>query len=296
LENLTRKYKRLRHFIQEKGKDGVVIAFSGGVDSSTLAAVCYNVLGDLAIAVTARSPTYPPEEIEEAKEIAREIGIKHYIVETNELSDEKFVQNPENRCYYCKKELLNALQNLAKKLGFKAVFEGTNFSDLSGHRPGFSAVKEMKNVFSPWAENEFTKEEIRMLAQKLGLSIYDKPALACLASRIPYGERITKERLSRVGKAEQIIRKIAGVRQLRVRDHQGLARIEVGKDERELLFNIETMDKIADELKRLGFKFVTLDLEGYRTGSMLATIKDERRNTEKSSCGEPHEAFSQRCR
>jgi uncharacterized protein len=275
MENLSRKYEGLKHFIQEKGKNGVVIAFSGGVDSSTLAAVCYNVLGDQAIAVTAKSPTYPPEEIEEAKEIAKEIGIKHYIIETNELSNENFVKNPENRCYYCKRELLNTLQNFAQKLGFKAVFEGTNFSDLTGHRPGFNAVKEMKNVFSPWVENEFTKEEIRTLAQKLGLSVHDKPALACLASRIPFGEQITEERLNRIGKAEQIIRKISGVRQLRVRDHQGLARIEVGKNERQLLFKVEIIDRIADELKQLGFKFVTLDLEGYRTGSMLATITDK---------------------
>jgi uncharacterized protein len=272
MKDLYDKYEKLRHFIREKGKDGVVIALSGGVDSSTLAAVCYDVLGEQAVAVTARSPTYPSEEIEEAMKITKEIGIKHFIIETNELLNENFVKNPENRCYYCKRELLDTLQNFAQKLGFKTVFEGTNLSDLSGHRPGFNAVKEREDVFSPWAENGFTKEEIRTLAQQLGLSIHDKPALACLASRIPFGERITEERLSRVGKAEQIIKKISGVRQLRVRDHQGLARIEVGRDERKLLLNVEIMDKIAEELRRLGFRFVTLDLEGYRTGSMLATI------------------------
>ncbi|MFQ6086808.1 MAG: ATP-dependent sacrificial sulfur transferase LarE [Candidatus Bathyarchaeia archaeon] len=277
MEDLSEKYERLRQFIQEKGKEGVVIALSGGVDSSTLAAVCYDVLGEQAVAVTAKSPTYPSEEMEEAEKITREIGIKHYIIETNELLNKDFARNPENRCYYCKKELLDTLQNFAQKLGFKTVFEGTNFSDLSGHRPGFDAVKEKENVFSPWAENGFTKEEIRTLAQKLGLSIHDKPALACLASRIPFGEKITEKRLNRVGKAERIIKKISGVRQLRVRDHQGLARIEVGRDERKLIFNAKTMDKIAEELKQLGFKFITLDLEGYRTGSMLATItnKDE---------------------
>jgi len=275
MQDLNPKYERLKRFIQEKGKHGAVIALSGGVDSSTLAAVCYNVLGEQAVAVTAKSPTYPPEEMEEAKRIAKEIGIKHYVIETNELRNENFVRNPENRCYYCKKELLDTLQNFAQGLGFKTVFEGTNLSDLGGHRPGFNAVKEMENVFSPWAENGFTKEEIRTIAQKLGLSVYDKPALACLASRIPFGEQITEERLSRVGRAEQIVKKISGVRQLRVRDHQGLARIEVGRDERKLLFNHEIMDKIAEELKRLGFKFVTLDLEGYRTGSMLATLKGE---------------------
>ena len=273
MERLDEKYEKLRRFIEEKGKDGVVIAFSGGVDSSTLAAICYDVLKEKVVAVTAKSPTYPSEEMEEAERIAGEIGIRHYIIETNELSNENFVKNPENRCYYCKKELLECLQDLVQRLGFKAIFEGTNFSDLSGHRPGFKAIKEKENVFSPWAETGFTKEEIRALAQKFGLSIHDKPALACLASRIPFGEKITEEKLSRVGRAEQLIKKISGVRQLRVRDHNGLARIEVGRDERSLLFNVGIMDKIAEELKQMGFKFVTLDLEGYRTGSMLVAME-----------------------
>jgi uncharacterized protein len=273
MRELDEKYEKLRRFIKEKGRDGVVIALSGGVDSSTLAAVCHHVLGERAVAVTAKSPTYPPEEMDEAKRITKEMGIKHFIVETDELSNEDFVRNPENRCYFCKKELLECLQDFAQKVGFKAVFEGTNLSDLGGHRPGFKAVQEMKNVFSPWAETGFTKEEIRALARKFGLAIHDKPALACLASRIPFGEQITEERLKRVGEAERIVRKISGVRQLRVRDHNGLARIEVGKDERVLLFKVGIIDKIAEELKRLGFKFVTLDLEGYRTGSMLAAIE-----------------------
>jgi len=273
VKGLDEKYEKLRRFIEEKGRNGAVIAFSGGVDSSTLATVCHNVLGERAVAATAKSPTYPSEEMEEAEIIAKEIGIKHYVVETNELSNENFIRNPENRCYYCKKELLECLQDLAQGLGFKAIFEGTNFSDLSGHRPGFKALKERENVFSPWVENEFTKEEIRALARKLGLSVYHKPALACLASRIPFGEQITEERLSRVGRAEQLVKKISGVLQLRVRDHNGLARIEVGRDERSRFFNDEILDKIAEELKQMGFKFVTMDLEGYRTGSMLATIK-----------------------
>jgi uncharacterized protein len=273
MEGLDEKYEKLKRFIWEKGKDGVVIAFSGGVDSSTLAAVCHEVLGEKAVVVTAKSPTYPSTEINEAQKTAEEIGIKHYTIETSELSNENFVKNPETRCYYCKKELLSCLQNFAQKLGFKAVFEGTNFSDLSGHRPGFEAVKEMGNVFSPWAETGFTKGEIRALSKKLGLSVHDKPALACLASRIPFGEQITEARLSRVERAERIVKEITGVRQLRVRDHGGLARIEVGRAERALFFDVEVIDRIVEELKRLGFKFVTMDLEGYRTGSMLATAK-----------------------
>ena len=273
--SLDEKYGSLRRFIMDKGREGVIVAFSGGVDSSTLAYVCHEILGDKAVAITAVSPTYPPGEVEDAKRIAKEIGIRHMLIETNELSNENFAKNPENRCYYCKGELLDSLQKVADKLGFRAIFEGTNLSDLSGHRPGFKAVLERENVYSPWVENGFTKDEIRALAKRLGLPIHDKPPLACLASRIPFGERITAERLNRIGKAEEIIKRICGVRQLRVRDHNGLARIEVGKDEMELLFDNRIINQITTELKRLGFKYVTLDLEGYRTGSMLLTLNRE---------------------
>lgn len=270
--NLNQKYEKLRNFIIEKGRDGVVIAFSGGVDSSTLAAICHEILGEKAVAITAVSPVYPQEEVEEAKRVAEEIGIKHILLETNELLNEDFVRNPENRCYHCKKELLKSLKDVTEKLGFKAIFEGTNYSDLEGHRPGFKAIKEMENVYSPWAENGFTKEEIRTIARRIGLSVSDKPPLACLASRIPFGEKITPEKLNRIEKAEYIIREIAKVRQIRVRDHNGLARVEVGGDERQNFFNTRIMDVIAEELKKLGFKYVTLDLEGYRSGSMLLTL------------------------
>ena len=273
MKSLSEKYEELKRYIQEKGKGGVVIAFSGGVDSSTLAAVSHSVLGEKVVAVTAESPTYTPEELDEAKNVAKEIGIKLYVVETDELSNEDFSKNPENRCYYCKKELLKRLKKVANELGFKAVFEGTNFSDLTGHRPGFKVVKEMENVYSPWVDTRFTKEEIRAIARKIGLSVQNKPPLACLASRIPYNERITAEKLERIGKAEQIVKKITGVQQLRVRDHNGLARIEVGRDERKLFCNVEILDRILADLKRIGFKYVTLDLEGYRTGSMLLTLE-----------------------
>ncbi|HEX9862609.1 MAG TPA: ATP-dependent sacrificial sulfur transferase LarE [Candidatus Bathyarchaeia archaeon] len=275
MKNLDAKYEALKRFIEEKGKNGVVIAFSGGADSTTLAAVSHSVLRDRAVAVTAQSPTYTPEELEEAKKAAKEIGIRLIVVETDELSDENFSRNPENRCYYCKKALLMRLRQVADELGFKAVFEGTNFSDLTDHRPGFKAVKETENVYSPWVEAKFTKEEIRAVAKKMGLSVQNKPPLACLASRIPYYERITAEKLNRIDKAEQIIRKITGAKQLRVRDHNRLARIEVGRDERSLLCNVEVLDKIATALKRLGFRYVTIDAEGYRTGSMLLTIDTE---------------------
>ena len=275
MSSLDEKYESLRHFIMDKGKEGVIVAFSGGVDSSTLAYVCHKILRDKAVAVTSVSPTYPAGEVEDAKKVAKEIGIRHILIETNELSNENFIKNSENRCYYCKSELLNSLQKVADKLGFKTIFEGTNFSDLSGHRPGFRAVLERDNVYSPWVENGFTKEDIRLLAKRFGLSIHDKPPLACLASRIPFGERITAKRLNRIGRAEEIIKRICGVRQLRVRDHNGLARIEVGKDEMKLLLDIKLINQITTKLKSLGFKYVTLDLEGYRTGSMLLTLNEE---------------------
>ena len=275
MKNTDAKYEALKRFIENKGKNGAVIAFSGGVDSTTLVAVSHSILRDKAVAVTAQSPTYTPEELKEAKKAAKEIGIRLIVVETDELSDENFSENPENRCYYCKKALLMRLRQVAEELGAKAVFEGTNFSDLTDHRPGFRAVKETENVYSPWVEAKFTKKEIRAVAKKMGLSVHDKPPLACLASRIPYHERITAEKLRRIGKAEQIIRETTSAQQLRVRDHNGLARIEVGKDERSLLCNVEVLDKIAVALKRLGFKYVTIDVEGYRTGSLLLTIDSQ---------------------
>lgn len=275
MKALEEKHTRLKRFIKEKGKDGVIIAFSGGVDSSTLAAVCLDVLGDKVVAVTAMSPTYPRGELEDAKRMAEEIGIRHIMVKTDELADERFVCNPENRCYYCKTELFNSLRALGRKLGLKVIFEGTNFSDLGGHRPGFQAIEEGEDVFSPWVETGFTKEEIRQLAQQLGLSVHDKPSFACLSSRIPFGEQITAERLDRIEKAERVIREIINARQLRVRDHSGIARIEVGREERSLLFREGIFDQITTELKQLGFKYVTLDLEGYRTGSMTATIPSD---------------------
>ena len=276
MKALDKKVEALTHFIKDKGKNGVVIAFSGGVDSATLASISKNILKEKIVAVTAESPTYTPEEIEEAKKTAKEIGIKLIIVNTNELTDENFTKNPENRCYYCKKALLDRLQEVADDLGFESIFEGTNFSDLSEHRPGFRAVQETENVYSPWVEARFTKDEVRAVAKEQGLSVQNKPALACLASRIPFYARVTAKKLNRIGKAEHLIKKIAGVRQLRVRDHNGLARIEVGKDERMILHNVELLDKVAAELKKLGFNYVTIDIEGYRTGSMLRGIDNKK--------------------
>jgi uncharacterized protein len=275
MEALNRKLDELRQFIADKGKNGVVIAFSGGVDSATLAAICRQVLGDKAVAVIAQSPTYPVDELRDAKKLARQLDLKLYTMLTQELENEDFIKNPENRCYFCKKELLQKLVAFAKDHNLSAVFEGTNFSDLSDHRPGFRAVQEVEGVYSPWVVCKFSKEEIRQVAKNLGLNIYDKPSLACLASRIPYNEAITAEKLQRIERAEAVIKEIISVKQLRVRDHNGLARIEVGRDERSLFFNGDVIDIIAAKLKRLGFKYVTFDLEGYQSGSMLKTIENK---------------------
>jgi pyridinium-3,5-biscarboxylic acid mononucleotide sulfurtransferase len=273
MDALNRKLKELKRFIAEKGKNGVVIAFSGGVDSSTLAAISHEVLGEKAVAVIARSPTYTSEELREAKKIAANIGIKLEVVETRELENPDFSKNPENRCYYCKKELLQTLTKYAQNHGFKAVFEGTNYSDLNDHRPGFQAVQETHDVYSPWKNNGFNKDEIRQVAKQMELSVHDKPALACLASRVSFNEKITSEKLRRIEKAEHTIKTMVDVKQIRVRDHNGLARIEVGRAERALFCNMDVLDRVADDLKKLGFKYVTFDLEGYQSGSMLKTLE-----------------------
>ncbi len=273
MEDLNVKLQKLKQFIHEKGKDGAVIAFSGGVDSSTLAAVTRQVLGEKAAAVIATSPTYTSEELKDAKKVAEDIGIRLYVVETNELENPDFSRNPENRCYFCKKELLQRLTAFAHELGFRAVFEGTNFSDLKDHRPGFKAVQEVKDVYSPWMINGFTKDEIRRVAKQMGLSVHDKPALACLASRIPFNQQITAEKLIRIEKAEDLVKALTGVKQVRVRDHDGLARIEVARSERALFCSVDVLDRVAEALKGLGFKYVTFDLEGYRSGSMLKTLE-----------------------
>jgi uncharacterized protein len=268
----SEKFEQFKNYISNVGQEGVVVAFSGGVDSSTLAAICRMVLGERAVAVIAQSPVHTIEELLNAKKVAAEIGIPLYIVQTSEMLDPDFRANTENRCYFCKKDLIMHLKQLASQLGFKIVFEGTNYGDLAGHRPGFRAVQESIDVYSPWVTCKFGKDEIRQLAKHLGLSNYDKVSLACLASRIAFSQEITQETLVRVDNAEKAIRTFSGVVQVRVRDHYGLARVEIPKAEFNLFCNFVVWDRIVAELLKLGFKYVTFDLQGYRTGSMLNTL------------------------
>ncbi len=247
-----------------KKKGSALVAFSGGVDSSVLAALAFRALGERALAVTADAPTLAPGELECAKEVAKEIGIKHIVIFYDELEEPEFAKNPVDRCYYCKKGLIRELKKMAQQNGINTIIEGTNYSDLKGHRPGHRAVAE-GDIYNPYIEFGVTKEEIRGMARKLGLSVADKPSMACLSSRFPYGQAITHEALKRVGEAETYLRKM-GFEVVRVRDHGGIARIEILPDEMPRF--LEMRDALAAQLKRLGFSYVTLDVLGFRSGSM----------------------------
>jgi len=269
--SLDGKFQRLKSVV--KDCESAVVAFSGGVDSSLVCAVAREVLGDRAVAVTAVSPTYPPGEIDVAKEVAKRVGIEHLVITTNELDDPKFISNPVDKCYFCKSELLRKLDEVREKFGFKKTLDGTNYDDLSDFRPGSRALGEF-GVVSPLALAGLGKEEVRQLAADYGLPNSDKPANPCLASRIPFGSRITPERLERIAKAEGFLRSL-GFRVVRVRDHGGLARVEVGRKELEKAFKLR--DKIAENLKQLGYAFVALDLEGYRSGSLNPQVDVKKR-------------------
>lgn len=251
----------------------VLVAFSGGVDSSLMVSLARDVARRV-LAVTVNSQLIPPEEVERAVKVACELCVDHMVVWIDRLSNPQFVSNPPNRCYYCKKELSRFLKKIAFEQGCELVVEGTNVSDMVGHRPGVLALRE-EGILSPYLMVGLTKEEIRLIARERGLSVYNQPSMACLSSRIPYGEIITGEKLSRIAEAERFIKQLIGVEVIRVRSHGDIARIEVGKDEWEKLFSTKILDKIAKKIKALGFKYCTLDMEGYRTGAMDEILKEK---------------------
>lgn len=244
----------------------VLVAFSGGVDSSVVAALAHRALRDRALAVTAAGETLAARELGEARQVAREIGITHRVITFSELSDGDFAQNPSNRCYFCQFMRMGHLKRLADELGFRAVASGTNLSDTKGHRPGLKAMEE-HGIYQPLLEHGIDKNGVRALARALGLSIWDKPSLACMASRLPYGLRVTKGRLAMIERAEAYLHE-RGFRQFRVRHHGDLARIEIAREELGKILNRDLLEEIAARFKRLGFEYVTLDLEGYRSGRL----------------------------
>jgi uncharacterized protein len=253
--------------------DGVAIAFSGGVDSTFLAAVAAEVLGDRVLAVTALSPTYPQHEQAEAEDIARQLGIRQERVESNELDIAGFAENPPDRCFHCKNELFSVLGDVARRHGLSTVADGTNADDLHDHRPGRRAAA-LHGVRSPLLEAGLGKQEIRDLSKLMGLPTADKPALACLASRFPYGTRITEEKLAAVEQVERALRDL-GFRQVRVRHHGDVARIEVAPDAIARLCGDELREAVLRAARAAGFLYVAADLEGYRTGSLNEVLRGE---------------------
>lgn len=249
------------------------IAYSGGVDSTFLLRAAYDVLGNDVIAVTARSSTYPEREFKEAKEYIEKLGAQHIVIISEELEIEGFAKNPVNRCYYCKTELFSKIRKIADTHGKKEILDGSNLDDTGDFRPGMKAARELK-VISPLKDAGLTKNDIRELSKRLNIPTWNKPSFACLSSRFPYGHEITVPKLSMVEKAEQLLLDM-GVRQVRVRHHGEIARVEVAAEERSKFFNEKILDKISEELKKIGFKYVTLDMNGYRTGSMNEVLKEE---------------------
>lgn len=262
--SLESKYRRLRSLIRSKKK--ALVAFSGGVDSSLVAAVAKKTLGDDAVAVTIKSLLLPESELREAIKTAKRIGIKHRIIGHDELGNKSVVMNPPNRCYHCKKEDLRLLKKTARKMRISFVLFGVNADDFRDYRPGNKALANDSKASMPLAEVGLTKKEVRKLARKLGLKNADKPAMACLASRIPYGQEITKEKLRQVEAAEEFLKRDFKIRQIRVRHHEDTARIEVQAEDFPII--IKNRMKIVDKLNKLGFKYIALDLRGYRSGSM----------------------------
>jgi uncharacterized protein len=268
---LQEKYDSLKKIIVQAGS--ATVAFSGGVDSTFLLKMCFDLLGDRALAVTARSEAFPERELEEAKDLARQIGGKHIIINSEEMEVPGFSDNPPHRCFLCKTELFSKVKKIASQHGLNCVFDGSNADDPDDFRPGRIAAHQL-GIRSPLEEAELSKKEIRTLSKMLNLLTWDKPSFACLSSRFPYHTKITKPALRQVENAENYLWQL-GMRVFRVRHHDAIARIELGNKEMSLLWKCSLKDQIVKHLKSLGYKYVTLDLEGYRTGSMNEALTSE---------------------
>ncbi len=270
MDALHQKYQQLREQLRALGS--AAVAFSGGVDSTFLLTVACQVLGDKAIAVTASSPSFPQREQREAAAYCRQLGVRQICFSSQELSMESFRQNPKNRCYLCKHAIFEAIWAIARENGCAAVLEGSNLDDLGDYRPGLAAVQEL-GVTSPLRDAGLSKNEIRTLSRELELPTWDKPSFACLASRFVYGEAISPEKLNMVEQAEELLRTL-GFRQFRVRIHGTLARIELLPEEFPRMMDPRTRELVYSSLKHLGFTYTTLDLQGYRTGSMNEVLPE----------------------
>ena len=252
--------------------ESAVLAYSGGVDSSLLLKAI-KLSGIRFLAVTAFSETMPEKDFNHAVSFAKETGVEHLVIHTDELSNESFVSNPPDRCFYCKEELFRKLRDIAEGNNYKHLFDGTNTDDLRDYRPGLKAAA-LYGVKSPLAENGFSKEDIRRMSRELGLSTWDHPSSPCLSSRFPYGRRITLSGLKQVEKAEEFLREL-GLQELRVRNHGEIARIEVNEKHMNTILEPEIRRKITEALKAMGFSFVALDLEGYISGSMNRALEED---------------------
>ena len=263
VSSLRQKYQNLLDFIVKKDK--AAVAFSGGVDSSFLSFAAYEALGKNAAAITVVSPMLSKSELSDAKEVARRIGIEHILIEEN-IIDEQVAQNPQDRCYFCKKKEFGAIISAAKERGIDTVFDGTNIDDENDYRPGLKALFELE-VLSPLREVKLSKAEIRELSRSADIPVWNKPAFACLASRVPYGQRITEEVLLKIERGEEILRSF-GFEQFRLRAHDNIARIEVARNERNKFFSEEVLDEISEKIKSLGFTFAAMELGGYKMGNL----------------------------